>query len=42
VSAAILAFLVVLVNCLFARLVFHVRVDGSMFGFLAVSAALRN
>ena len=39
VSAAILAFLVVQVNFLFARLVFGVRVDGSMAGFLGVSAA---
>lgn len=38
-SAAILAFLVVLVNFLFARLVFGVRVQGSMAGFLGVSAA---
>jgi ABC-2 type transport system permease protein len=40
VSAAILAFVVVLVNFLFARLVFGVRVEGSMAGFLGVSAAL--
>jgi ABC-2 type transport system permease protein len=39
VSATILAFLVVQVNFLFARLVFGVRVEGSMAGFLAVSAA---
>jgi ABC-2 type transport system permease protein len=39
VSAAILAFFVVQVNFLFARLVFGVRVDGSMAGFLGVSAA---
>jgi len=38
-SAAILAFFVVLVNFLFARLVFGVRVEGSMAGFLAVSAS---
>jgi ABC-2 family transporter protein len=38
-SAALLAFLVVQVNFLFARLVFGVRVDGSMAGFLGVSAA---
>ncbi len=38
-SAAILAFLVVLANFLFARLVFGVRVEGSMAGFLGVSAA---
>ncbi len=38
-SAAILAFLVILVNFLFARLVFGVHVEGSMAGFLAVSAA---
>ncbi len=39
VSASILAFLVVQVNFLFARLVFGVRVEGSMLGFLGVSAA---
>ncbi len=39
VSAAILAFFVVQVNFLFARLVFGVRVEGSMLGFLGVSAA---
>jgi ABC-2 type transport system permease protein len=39
ISAAILAFLVVQVNFLFARLVFGVRVEGSMLGFLGVSAA---
>ncbi len=39
VSAAILAFLVVQVNFLFARFVFGVRVDGSMAGFLGVGAA---
>ena len=39
VSASILAFVVVLVNFLFARLIFGVRVDGSMLGFLGVSAA---
>jgi ABC-2 type transport system permease protein len=38
-SAAILAFLVVLVNFLFAALVFGVRVEGSLAGFLGVSAA---
>lgn len=38
-SAALLAFTVVLVNFLFARLVFGVRVEGSMAGFLGVSAA---
>jgi ABC-2 type transport system permease protein len=38
-SAAILAFFVVLVNFLFAAIVFGVRVEGSMAGFLAVSAA---
>jgi ABC-2 type transport system permease protein len=38
-SAAILAFLVVQVNFLFARLVFGVRVEGSLAGFLGVSAA---
>jgi ABC-2 type transport system permease protein len=40
VSAAILAFLVVQVNFLFARLVFGVRVEGSWVGFVGVSAAL--
>jgi ABC-2 type transport system permease protein len=39
VSAAILAFVVVQVNFLFARLVFGVRVEGSLAGFLGVSAA---
>jgi ABC-2 type transport system permease protein len=39
-SAAILAFFVVQVNFLFARLIFGVRVEGSMAGFLGVSAAL--
>jgi ABC-2 type transport system permease protein len=39
VSASILAFLVVQVNFLFARLIFGVRVEGSMLGFLGVSAA---
>ena len=39
VSASVLAFFVVLVNFLFARLVFGVRVEGSMAGFLGVSAA---
>lgn len=39
-SAAILAFFVVQVNFLFARLVFGVRVEGSMAGFVGVSAAL--
>jgi ABC-2 type transport system permease protein len=39
VSAAILAFLVVQVNFLFARFVFGVKVEGSMLGFLGVSAA---
>ena len=38
-SAAILAFAVVLVNFLFARLAFGVRVEGSMAGFLGISAA---
>jgi ABC-2 type transport system permease protein len=38
-SAAILAFFVVLVNFLFAGLVFGVRVEGSMAGFLGVCAA---
>jgi ABC-2 type transport system permease protein len=39
-SAAILAFFVVQANFLFARLVFGVRVEGSMAGFVGVSAAL--
>ncbi|HUI77136.1 MAG TPA: ABC transporter permease [Bryobacteraceae bacterium] len=39
ISAAILAFVIVLANFLFARLVFGVRVEGSMAGFLGVSAA---
>ena len=39
VSASILSFFVVLVNFLFARLVFGVRVEGSMAGFLGVCAA---
>ena len=39
VSAAILSFFVVQANFLFARLVFGVKVEGSMAGFLAVSAA---
>jgi ABC-2 type transport system permease protein len=38
-SAAILAFFVVLVNFLFAGIVFGVRVEGSLAGFLGVSAA---
>ena len=38
-SAALLAFFVVLFNFLFARIVFGVHVQGSMAGFLAVSAA---
>jgi ABC-2 type transport system permease protein len=38
-SAAILAFAIVMLNFLFARLVFHVRVEGSMAGFLAVAAS---
>jgi ABC-2 type transport system permease protein len=38
-SAAILAFFVLLVNFGFARLVFGVRVSGSMAGFLGVAAA---
>ena len=38
-SAAILAFCVVLVNFLFARLAFGVRVEGSLAGFVGVSAA---
>lgn len=39
VSAAILAFAVLLFQFLFARLVFGVRVEGSLAGFLAVAAA---
>jgi len=39
VSAAILAFVIVLVNFLFARLVFGVKVEGSLAGFLGVAAA---
>ena len=39
VSAAIISFLVIVVNFLFARLIFGVRVEGSMAGFLGVSAA---
>ena len=39
VSAAILAFVIVLANFLFARLVFGVRVEGSMAGFLGVTAS---
>jgi ABC-type multidrug transport system permease subunit len=38
-SAAILAFVIVLLNFLFARLVFGVRIEGSMIGFLCVAAA---
>jgi ABC-2 type transport system permease protein len=39
VSAAILAFVIVLTNFLFARLVFGVKVEGSLVGFLGVAAA---
>jgi ABC-2 type transport system permease protein len=39
VSAAILGFFVVLINFLFAGLVFGVRVEGSLAGFLGISAA---
>jgi ABC-2 type transport system permease protein len=39
VSAAIIAFFVLQVNFLFARLVFDVRVDGSWLGFVGVCAA---
>jgi len=39
VSAAIISFFVIVVNFLFARLIFGVRVEGSMAGFLGVSAA---
>ncbi len=38
ISAAILGFFVVLVNFLFAGLVFGVRVEGSLAGFLGISA----
>jgi ABC-2 type transport system permease protein len=39
ISAAILAFCVLLVNFLFARLVFHVKLEGSLPGFLGVAAS---
>lgn len=39
ISAAILAFMIVLANFLFARLVFGVRVEGSLPGFFGVTAA---
>jgi ABC-2 type transport system permease protein len=39
VSAALLAFVILLVNFLFARLAFGVRVEGSMAGFVGVAAA---
>jgi ABC-2 type transport system permease protein len=39
ISAAILALVIVLVNFLFARLVFGVRVEGSMAGFVGVATA---
>jgi ABC-2 type transport system permease protein len=39
VSAAIISFFVIIVNFLCARLIFGVRVEGSMAGFLGVSAA---
>lgn len=39
ISAAILAFVIVLANFLFARLVFGVRVEGSLAGFFGVAAA---
>lgn len=39
VSAAIISFFVIVVNFLFARLIFGVRVEGSMAGFVGVSAA---
>jgi ABC-2 type transport system permease protein len=39
VSGALISFAVLLVNFLFARLVFGVRVEGSLAGFLAVAAA---
>ena len=39
VSAAIISFFVIVVNFLFGRLIFGVRVEGSMAGFLRVSAA---
>jgi ABC-2 type transport system permease protein len=38
-SGALIAFAVLLVNFLFARLAFGVRVEGSLAGFLAVAAA---
>jgi ABC-2 type transport system permease protein len=38
-SGALISFAVMLVNFLFARLVFGVRVEGSLAGFLAVAAA---
>ncbi len=40
VSAALLSFVIVLINFLFARVVFGVRVEGSMAGFVGVVAAL--
>jgi ABC-2 type transport system permease protein len=39
ISAALLAFVIVLVNFLFARLAFGVRVEGSLAGFFGVAAA---
>jgi ABC-2 type transport system permease protein len=39
VSAALLSFVILLINFLFARLVFGVRVEGSMAGFVGVAAA---
>jgi ABC-2 type transport system permease protein len=40
VSAALLSFVILLINFLFARLVFGVRVEGSMAGFVGVVAAI--
>jgi len=39
ISAALLAFVILLINFLFARIVFGVRVEGSLAGFLGVTAA---
>ncbi|PWU11872.1 MAG: ABC transporter [Terriglobia bacterium] len=38
-SAAVLAFVILLINFVFARIAFGVRVEGSLAGFLAVAAA---
>ena len=40
VSAAIISFFVIVVNFLFARLIFGVRVEGSMAGFLSAQPSL--